>query len=102
MVRLERKIVYTITPGNETACKGLGTLSACKKALFFWNRTTGACVGKTRHWARELRSRFTGLSLEQELQILELILLTCTLRLCKVEICCHFATLKKLSLHCQM
>ncbi|XP_030926423.1 protein SIEL isoform X2 [Quercus lobata] len=33
----------------------------------------------------------------QELQILELVLLTCTLRLCKVEICCHFATLKKLS-----
>jgi hypothetical protein len=33
MIRFERKIVSTITPGNETACKGLGTLSACKKAF---------------------------------------------------------------------
>jgi len=54
-------------------------------------------LGKLDIGLRELRSRFTGLSLEQELQILELILLSCTLRLCKVEICCHFASLKKLS-----
>ncbi|KAM4079004.1 hypothetical protein ACB094_09G083100 [Castanea mollissima] len=54
-------------------------------------------LGKLDMRLRELRSRFTGLSMEQELQILELVLLTCTLRLCKVEICCHFATLKKLS-----
>lgn len=54
-------------------------------------------LGKLDMRLRELRSRFTGLSMEQELQILELVLLTCTLRLCKVEICCHIATLKKLS-----
>jgi integrator complex subunit 4 len=54
-------------------------------------------LGKLDIGLREMRSTFTGLSLEQELQILELILLTCTLRLCKVEICCHLSTLKKLS-----
>nr|XP_023903304.1 protein SIEL [Quercus suber] len=54
-------------------------------------------LGKLDMRLRELRSRFTGLSMEQELKILELVLLTCTLRLCKVEICCHIATLKKLS-----
>ncbi|XP_059462370.1 protein SIEL isoform X2 [Corylus avellana] len=54
-------------------------------------------LGKLDIGLREMRSTFTGLSLEQELQILELILLTRTLRLCKVEICCHFSTLKKLS-----
>lgn len=54
-------------------------------------------LGKLDMRLKELRSRFTGLSMEQELQILELVLLACTLRLCKVEIGCHFATLKKLS-----
>lgn len=54
-------------------------------------------LGKLDMRLRELRSRFTGFSLEQEVQILELILLTCTFRLCKVDICCHLATLEKLS-----
>ncbi|KAF5476340.1 hypothetical protein F2P56_008068 [Juglans regia] len=55
-------------------------------------------LGKLETRLRELKSRFTGLSLEQELQILELLLLTCTLRLSKVESYCQVASLKKLSM----
>lgn len=45
---------------------------------------------------KEMRYRFRGWSKEEELHVLELILVTCILRLSKVEICCHHATLKKL------
>ncbi|KAG7965208.1 hypothetical protein I3843_09G212000 [Carya illinoinensis] len=55
-------------------------------------------LGKLETSLREMRSRFTGLSLKQELQILELLLLTFTLRLSKVESCCQVASLKKLSM----
>ncbi|XP_010248865.1 PREDICTED: protein SIEL isoform X2 [Nelumbo nucifera] len=43
-----------------------------------------------------LRHKFSGLSIEEEFHVLELILLTCVLRLCKVEICCHLITLNRL------
>ncbi|XP_062002524.1 protein SIEL [Rosa rugosa] len=45
----------------------------------------------------ELKSTFIGLSKVEELHILELILVTCMLKLSKVEICCHLGTLRKLS-----
>ncbi|KAM1597902.1 hypothetical protein PS2_032759 [Malus domestica] len=46
---------------------------------------------------RDLKSTFIRLSKREELHILELILVTCVLRLSKVEICCHLRTLRKLS-----
>ncbi|KAJ7950055.1 protein SIEL [Quillaja saponaria] len=54
-------------------------------------------LGKLDRRVRELRSRFVGFSVEEELNVLELILVTCVLRLCKVEICCHIQTFKKLT-----
>ncbi|KAF3448892.1 hypothetical protein FNV43_RR09608 [Rhamnella rubrinervis] len=45
---------------------------------------------------RDLRTRFIGLSKEEELHVLELILITCTLKLSKVEICCKLGTVRKL------
>lgn len=45
---------------------------------------------------REMRYRFTGLSIEDKIQILELILVTCMLRLSNIEICCHHSTLKNM------
>ncbi|KAJ0089195.1 hypothetical protein Patl1_31443 [Pistacia atlantica] len=45
----------------------------------------------------DIRCRFIGLSKEEELHVLELVLVSCLLRLCKVEICCYLTTLKKLS-----
>lgn len=55
-------------------------------------------LGKLDRNLKEMRYRFRGLSKEEELHVLELILVTCILRLSKVEICCHNATLKKLSM----
>ncbi|XP_050381855.1 protein SIEL [Argentina anserina] len=45
----------------------------------------------------ELKSMFLRLSKEEELHILELILVTCMLKLSKVEICCHLGSFRKLS-----
>lgn len=45
----------------------------------------------------ELMSRFVGFSEEEEINVLELILVTCALRLCKVEICCGNLTFKRLT-----
>ncbi|OVA17210.1 hypothetical protein BVC80_1837g4 [Macleaya cordata] len=45
---------------------------------------------------RKLRHGYSGLSKEEELHILELILLACVLRLSKMEICCNHNTLKRL------
>ena len=44
---------------------------------------------------KEMRYRFRGWSKEEELHVLELIVVTYILRLSKVEICCHHATLNK-------
>ncbi|KAL5550721.1 hypothetical protein UlMin_000897 [Ulmus minor] len=52
--------------------------------------------GKLEKRLRELRGRFIGLSKDEELHILELFLVTYTLRLSRVEICCKLATLRKL------
>ncbi|XVF76894.1 hypothetical protein PTKIN_Ptkin13bG0303900 [Pterospermum kingtungense] len=46
---------------------------------------------------REIRNRFIGLSKGEELQILDLIVAACLLRLSKIETCCHDAAMKKLS-----
>lgn len=46
---------------------------------------------------RDMRSRFIGLSIEEELQILDLTIVACLLRLSKVEFCCYHTTLKRLS-----
>ncbi|VVA14332.1 PREDICTED: integrator complex subunit 4 [Prunus dulcis] len=54
-------------------------------------------LGKLDRRLRDLKSAFIRLSEEEELHILELILVTCMLRLSKVEICCHLGTLTKLS-----
>lgn len=54
-------------------------------------------LAKLEKRVKELRSQFIGFSTEEELNVLELILVTVTLRLCKVEICCHIPTLKRLT-----
>lgn len=59
--------------------------------------TLDILLAKLDSWLRELRSRFIGLSKEEELHVLELMLVTCTLRLSKIEICCKHSTLKRLS-----
>ncbi|TYI33393.1 hypothetical protein ES332_A04G129900v1 [Gossypium tomentosum] len=46
---------------------------------------------------REISNRFIGLSKGEELQILDLVLVACLLRLSKVEICCCNAAMKLLS-----
>ncbi|GLT89368.1 hypothetical protein SLE2022_073510 [Rubroshorea leprosula] len=46
---------------------------------------------------RDMRSRFIGLSIEEELQILDLTVVACLLRFSKVEFCCYHNTLKRLS-----
>ncbi|XP_014492475.1 protein SIEL-like [Vigna radiata var. radiata] len=53
-------------------------------------------LGKLDRRVKELMSRFIGLSVEEELNVLELMLLTCALRICKIEIICHNHTLKRL------
>lgn len=55
-------------------------------------------LGKLGRNVKEMRYRFRGLSKEEELHVLELTLVTCILRLSKVEFCCHQVTLKKLLL----
>ena len=46
---------------------------------------------------REIKNRFIGLSKGEELQILDLIVVACLLRLSKIEICCYDTAMKKLS-----
>lgn len=54
-------------------------------------------LGKLERRLREMRCRFIGFSKEEEAHVLELTLLSCVLRLSKVEICCYLTTLKKLT-----
>lgn len=54
-------------------------------------------LGKLDKSLIEMRCRFIGFSKEEELHVLELILVSCILRLSKVEICCYSTTLKRLS-----
>ncbi|KAK4834531.1 hypothetical protein QYF36_024374 [Acer negundo] len=54
-------------------------------------------LGKLDRRLREIRCRFIGMSKEEELHVSELIILTCLLRLSKVEICCYLNTKKKLA-----
>ncbi|XP_047159467.1 protein SIEL-like isoform X1 [Vigna umbellata] len=53
-------------------------------------------LGKLDRRVKELMSRFIGLSAEEELNVLELMLLTCALRICRSEIICLNHTLKRL------
>uniref|UniRef100_A0A0A0LS72 Integrator complex subunit 4/Protein SIEL C-terminal Ig-like domain-containing protein n=1 Tax=Cucumis sativus TaxID=3659 RepID=A0A0A0LS72_CUCSA len=57
----------------------------------------GFLLGKLERGLKELRSRFTGLTKEEEQHILELMLVTCILRLSNGEVCCHLTALRKLS-----
>lgn len=54
-------------------------------------------LGKLDGRLRELRCRFLGLSKEEELHVLELILISCLLRLSKFKICCYSTTMRNLS-----
>ncbi|CAJ1808650.1 unnamed protein product [Sphenostylis stenocarpa] len=54
-------------------------------------------LGKLDRRVKELISRFIGFSAEEELNLLELMLLTCALRICKNEIICLNHTFKRLS-----
>ncbi|CAK9327124.1 unnamed protein product [Citrullus colocynthis] len=58
----------------------------------------GFLLGKLERGLKELRSRFIGFSKEEERHILELMLVTCTLRLSNGEVCCHLTTMRKLSI----
>ncbi|KAF4401381.1 hypothetical protein G4B88_001575 [Cannabis sativa] len=59
--------------------------------------TLNLLFGKLERKLIELRGRFICLSKEEELHVLELVLLTCILKLYKVEIFCKHNTLEKLS-----
>ncbi|KAF4379030.1 hypothetical protein F8388_022117 [Cannabis sativa] len=59
--------------------------------------TLNLLFGKLERRLIELRGRFICLSKEEELHVLELVLLTCILKLYKVEIFCKHDTLEKLS-----
>ncbi|KAH9718513.1 protein SIEL [Citrus sinensis] len=54
-------------------------------------------LGKLDRSLRELRCRFLGLSKEEELHVLELMLVSCLLRLSKFEICFYYTTMRNLS-----
>lgn len=54
-------------------------------------------LGKLDRRVTEMMSRFVGFSTEEELNVLELILVTYALRLCKVETCCLNVTFKRLT-----
>lgn len=54
-------------------------------------------LAKLERRVKELRSQFIGFSPQEELHVLEIMLVTCALRLCKVEICCRILTLKRLT-----
>ncbi|GMH23000.1 hypothetical protein Nepgr_024843 [Nepenthes gracilis] len=62
---------------------------------FHWMVQLDLLLGKLDKRLLELRYRFIGLSKEDELYILELVLLSCVLRLSRFLVCCK--TLKKLS-----
>lgn len=66
-------------------------LSSCRMG------TLNLLLEKLDRRLRDLRTSFIGLSKEEELHVLELILVTCVLRLSKVEICCKLGTVRKLS-----
>uniref|UniRef100_A0A9I9CKK5 Integrator complex subunit 4/Protein SIEL C-terminal Ig-like domain-containing protein n=1 Tax=Cucumis melo TaxID=3656 RepID=A0A9I9CKK5_CUCME len=57
----------------------------------------GLLLGKLERGLKELRSRFIGLTKEEEQHILELMLVTCILGLSSGEVCCHLTSLRKLS-----
>ncbi|XP_062094967.1 protein SIEL isoform X2 [Humulus lupulus] len=81
-IELLAKVWGHFLPPNFLACR-MGTLD-----LLF---------GKLERRLRELRGRFICLSEEEELHVLELVLLTCILKLYKVEFFCKHDTLEKLS-----
>ncbi|KAJ1379849.1 Armadillo-type fold, partial [Sesbania bispinosa] len=54
-------------------------------------------LGKLERRVKELMSRFVGFSAEEESNVLELVLVTYSLRLCKVETCCLNLIFKNLT-----
>ncbi|XP_027926178.1 protein SIEL [Vigna unguiculata] len=54
-------------------------------------------LGKLDRRVKELMSRFIGLSADEELNVLELMLLTCALKICKSEIICLNHPFKRLN-----
>ncbi|KAK4268527.1 hypothetical protein QN277_025174 [Acacia crassicarpa] len=64
------------------------------------SRATGALdfeLAKLDRKVEEFRIRFIGFSPQEELNVLELMLVTCVLRLCEADICCRILTLKRLT-----
>lgn len=64
------------------------------------SRATGALdfeLAKLDRKVKEFRIRFIGFSLQEELNVLELMLVTWVFRLCKVDICCRILALKRLT-----
>lgn len=54
-------------------------------------------LGKLESRLREIRCMFRGLPKEEEFHVLELVLMTCLLRLTRVEMSCYLITMKRLS-----
>ncbi|KAJ0089190.1 hypothetical protein Patl1_31448 [Pistacia atlantica] len=71
--------------------------SSMKKLHYYEVGELELLLGKLDSGLADIRCRFIGLSKEEELHVLELVLVSCLLRLSKVEICCYLTTLKKLS-----
>ncbi|KAL7265628.1 hypothetical protein ACSBR1_003420 [Camellia fascicularis] len=67
-----------------------------RKVCLYGMGEVGLLLGKLDTTLREMRYRFIGLSKEEELHVLELILLNFILRLSSVEVYCDFTTLKNL------
>ncbi|KAJ4964181.1 hypothetical protein NE237_024120 [Protea cynaroides] len=67
-----------------------------KKVRFVRMERLNLLLEKLEASLRELRYRFLGLTIKEELHVLELMLFSCAMRLSKVEICCHQTTLKRM------
>ncbi|XP_022767812.1 protein SIEL isoform X2 [Durio zibethinus] len=83
VIKLLAAVWEHLMPTKKLNCYGVGKLELL--------------LGKLDRRLREIRNKFIGLSKAEELQILELIVVACLLRLSKIEICCYDTAMKKLS-----
>ncbi|XP_061362118.1 protein SIEL isoform X2 [Gastrolobium bilobum] len=83
IIKLLAKVWEHLLPAKSLCSRGMGELESN--------------LGKLDRRVKELMSRFIGFSAEEELNVLELILVTCALRLCKVEFCSLNPTFKRLT-----
>ncbi|XP_022157326.1 protein SIEL isoform X2 [Momordica charantia] len=113
-LRFCKEALGTFTHGSDTSSGALAFtlqyLKIIKLVAKVWNLMSAKlnCLRKIGEWElllgklerglKELRSRFIGFSKEEELHILELMLVTYTLRLYNGEVWCHLMTLRKLSI----